>query len=617
MPFAIDLLKTQRTKKWTFRKTDASTELQALLDKGDRKGYGELLIELSKESNGGHKFTRTKGIVYELFDEGETIDVPVKFKVKNSVITWEFVAPMDRTHQAFRDLVFNTAAKAHACVDNSCETYYRGTNHYHLKVMHTYAQESEHNHNHYRTKNDGPITPLEVYQHLFAFYAQKEGKQFISSPEERNNIILTFAMYWAEFNADIKYMPFLLLTGNTNENAIKYQLENIARIGALTPKQASAELDQFFASEHGKNMFKLVPGIKPRDLENAKDYLKALYEQVYFKVAPKSALEMVLDPTLEPQKVSTPSSKSSSKRSSPREEYDTSPDQVLDEIDLLEYEAFASDLTKHCQSINKELLEDLTLEDFRKGLMLYHALRTVQQELQVEVLSGQRFHPDLTTDSFIKEMLRELPSIQGDSTEDSLGSTLLNRLVTWLKDAPPELDAWVEWVKVNGSRGLGSEIALVRLDNGDVDLRQAIPQGDRKPGDNIAEIDFDKIDLRKIFLPDLRSTMKEEDIALKMPSKHQIGPLIQLFSEELSRLVSQQLTEHRLEKEEFQAKTKIINLALAVLQGKTDVSVLLEEVNRDKKWLSVSSLGFKSKLEGMVQQVLELYAPSKTLDLTF
>lgn len=618
MPFAIDLLKIQRTKKWTFKKTEESSELQKLLDEGNRKGYGERLIELSKESNGSHKFTRHRGVVYELCDEGETIDVPIKFKVKNSVITWEFVAPMDSTRQEFRDLVFNTAAKAHACVKNSCETYYRGTNHFHLKVMHTYEGEYDFNHNHYRTANDGPITPVEVYEHLFAFYAQEEGKQFISSLQERNNIILTFAMYWAEFNADIKYMPFLLLAGGADEKIIQHHLENIARVGTLTPEQAGIELEQFFASAHGKNMFKLIPGIKPYILEDAKEYLKRTYAEIYLKVAPKSELEIALDPTLEPQKVSPSSSRSSSKKSSPRDEYDSSFDQVLDEIDLLEYEAFASDLTKHCQSINKELLEDLTLEDFRKGLMLYHALRTVQQERCLESVSGHRFHSDLTTNSFIEEMLLELPSLQGDSTEDSIGGTLLNKLVTWLKTAPPQLDKWVDWVKVNGSRGLGAELALVRLSNGTVDLKQAMPQNDRKAGDKIAEINFDKVDLSKVFLPESQSVRKEKDLYfLGMPSKKENEQLIQQLSFELSRLVSQQLTpEHQLEKEVFQAKTRIINIALGVLQGTKDVSVLLGEVSRDQLWLSTSSVGLKSKLEKLVGDVLDLYVSEKALDLT-
>lgn len=188
MPFSIDLQTMQKTKQWTFKQTVEARQLQALLDKGDRKGY----IERLRQLNDSHKFTRTQGQVYELSDEGETIHVPIKFQVKKSVITWSFIAPFDRTHQSFRDEVFNTAAKAHACVANSCETYYRGTDHLHLKEMHSYPEEAFFNHNHYRTADGGPITPVEVYEHLFGFYAQQEGRKFIPLAQERDKNYFNF-----------------------------------------------------------------------------------------------------------------------------------------------------------------------------------------------------------------------------------------------------------------------------------------------------------------------------------------------------------------------------------------------------------------------------------------
>lgn len=598
MPFSKDLLLRQHTKKWTFKQNAATAELQNLLDQGKRKEYAERLNALNEN---GRKFTRTRGVIYELFDEGETIKVSIRFKVKGSVINWEFDSPLDVTHQDFRDLVFNTAAKAHACVDNSCETYYRGTDHYHLIDKHIYKEEAHRNHNHYRTKN-GPITPVEVYQHLFAFYAQKEGQQFISSPEERDEIILSFAMHWAEYNADIKYMPFLLLTGNANEKAIKYQLENLARTGTLTPEQASLELDQFFASEHGKNMLKLVPNLESHDLDAVKNYFKDTYKLVYLKVAPVAELAVALDPTLEPQKIATPS-ESSSKKLSPRDEYESSPSQVLDAIDLLEVEAFANDLTKHCQSVKKELLEDLELEDFRKGLLLYHTLCTVQQTMQLRPGAGERFHPDLTTDAFIKNVLEELPSLQGER----LGSPLLDKLVTWIKTAPPELDKWVDWVKVNGSRGLGSEIGLVRTYSGTVDIRKAAPPTDRKPDDNIAQIDFDKVDMRKVFHPKEPRVMKGDDAKDALAGE---------FSRELDRIVSLQLTQHKVVPEVFKAKVDVINLALAVLQDKEKVSELEKMVEQDKVWLSTSPAALKSKLQVLVEAVFDLYVPHKEFNFT-
>lgn len=231
MPFTIELNNSQKTEKWTFKRTNSADQLQDLLDKDDRVGYIELLKTLSETG----KFTRTKGVVYEMFDEGETIIVPVRFQVKNSVITWAFVAPMDSTHQSFRDEVFNTAAKAHACVTNACQTYYRGTNHYHLKVMHSYAEESEFNHNHYRVQNKEPITPLAVYEHLFAFCAQIEGKKFIPTTQERDEIILKYAIFWAEYNSDINYVIFSFLHLGGGKSAVISQLEQIAEIGTLTP----------------------------------------------------------------------------------------------------------------------------------------------------------------------------------------------------------------------------------------------------------------------------------------------------------------------------------------------------------------------------------------------
>lgn len=418
MPFTIELSTQQKTKKWTFKRTKEALELQALLEQGNRKGYGKRLIELSP----AHKFTRVDGIVYELFDEGEMINVPIRFQVKGSVITWAFVAPKDATHQSFRDLVFNTAAKAHACVSNSCETYYRGTDHFHIKVMHSYPKEADFNHNHYRTANDGPITPVEVYQHLMGFYAQGEGKQFLTSLEERNTIILKFAIYWAEYNADIRYASLYLLDGEAGKPALTNLLHDIAKLGSLTPHQADVMLDDFFSSENGKQIFQLAlqRGFPFNNLYELKNYLSASYQEIYFNVAEDIQKDIAMDGSLEPHLAgSDQSAGKSSKRSSPsspREEYESGLDQTLDEIDLLEKETFANDLTKHCQSIDKRLLQDLELDDFRKALILYHALRTAQQNSKLMPGDGCRFHTDLTTENNIRAMIIELPFLQSSST---------------------------------------------------------------------------------------------------------------------------------------------------------------------------------------------------------
>lgn len=612
MPFVIELRTHQKTKLWTFKKTKEALELQDLLDKGDRHGYTKRLLELTKTSDPSNprRFSRTRGIVYEMFDEDETIELPIKFQVKNSVITWFFIAPMDRTHQAFRDLLFNTAAKAHTSVQNSCETYYRGTDHLHLRVMHIYEGEAEFNHNHYRTASNGPITPVEVYEHLFAFYAQSLGRKFISSAEERDDIILKFAIYWADFNLDINYVALSFMDDEGGVKRVISQLENIARAGTLTPDDADKKLDEFFASGHGKNIFKLAESrgfpSDPKKRETLKNYLKTNYRIKYIQFAPPIELEIALDVELEPFSSSqfTSSASSHSTRSSPRDEYLAEPGQLLDEIDQLEYDTFARDLTKHCHSINKELLEDLTLEDFRKGLLLYHALRTTQETYKYKPIEGQRFHPDLTTHNNIAKMIKELPSLQMGSTEHQLGATLINRLIRWVTTASPKLEEWVKWVSENGSRGLGSEIGQVRSLSGKIDLTRAVPPEDRASGSKIAEIDFDKVDLGKIFLPDSR---KDHSIASPKPNR-----LIQKLSLEMQQLIFNQQGVFKLEKSVFQAKIAVINAAIDVLSDKAGLPALLNTIEENKNWDIVSWPKMNSKLKKYVEQVIELNSSTPT-----
>lgn len=603
MPFNIDLENLQRTKLWTFKTTDFALELQSLLDKNDRVGYVSRLKELSNPTDGTppHRFSKTDKVVYEMLDEGKEIEIPIKLQVKNSVITWYFSAPKDRTHQSFRDLIFTTAAKAHASVNNSCETYYRGTNHYHLKVMHTHEGEAGFNHNHYRTANDGPITPEEFYQHLMAFCAQSEGRQFIPTERERDEIILKFALYWAEFNTDINYAAFGYLEGGSER--VNQILEDIAKVGALTPDQADIELDKFFSSEHGKNMFELAIkfGFPPSSdfLEYLKQEMKENYRVIFNRMNLNEGLGSTLDPSLEPhQLTSSNTSSSQSRKSSPRDEYLGAKDQSLDEIDKAEYSAFAEDLTKHCQSINKELLEDLTLEDFRKGLLLYHALRTAQKSKSLEPEKGQRFHRDVTTNEQISEMIKELPSLQYGSTEDSLGAPLINKLLQWITTASPKLDEWVAWVSENGSRGLGSELAAVREADGTVNLGQAVPPDDRSKDSSVATIDFDKVDLRQIFLPGRDQNQAERN--------EQIVRLQQALSKELKLLVTNQQGLYKLDITTFKAKLQVIDAGLSFLSGDKPLSVLSEAIRKNDGWNSVAAPKMQSRLERYVEEIFSL-----------
>jgi hypothetical protein len=602
MTFMIELNTKQTTKMWTFKINSDALELQRLLGKGDREGYKNLLAKLISDKKNPRQFARTKGIIYEMFDEGESITLPIKFEIKGSVITWYFISPMDRTHQSFRDLIFNTAAKAHTHVKNSCETYYRGTNSLHLKAMHLYAEESEFNHNHYRTSDDSPITPVEVYEHLMAFCAQKEGKMFIPTSKERDSIILQYAVFWADFDLDIKYVAFSAMKGEGGLQRMHSQLKDIARAGRLTPDEADKQLDEFFSSEHGRNMLKLAErfGVPQNDdaKNEIKDFLKDNYRILYKQLAPKDKLDIDLDSELESPESSKSDSSSGSTRSSPREDHISSPDQIFDEIDTIEYETFAADLTKHCHSIDKKLLEDMQFDDFRKGILLYHALRTAQEVQKLKSEGGMRFHPDLITNEFISKLIAELPSLQMGSTEDEIGSELLNRLLAWVQTAPPELEEWVDWVRVNGSRGLGSELAQVRQASGEVDLRQAVPQGDRSKDSKIAEIDFDNVDLQKIFMP---KTKQLEPHELEAVRKVQ-GDL----SNEMKRLIQNQ-NAGSLPKELFQAKIAVIDTALAVLAGKANISTLLSTIEKNTGWDSVPlNSSIKSSLEKLVNDVFHL-----------
>ncbi|MDX1838321.1 hypothetical protein DIZ81_10095 [Legionella taurinensis] len=603
MPFSIDLKTVQQTKQWTFKQTEEALHLQTLLQRGDRKGY----IQRLRELNDTHKFTRTQGKVYELFDEGEMIQVPIKFQVKKSVITWSFIAPFDRTHQSFRDEVFNTAAKAHACVANSCETYYRGTDHLHLKEMHSYAEEAFFNHNHYRTANGGPITPVEVYEHLFGFYAQQEGRKFIPTTWERDNIILTFAVYWANFNADIRYVAFSFLPHEGGFAQVLHQLKEIARIGRLTPAQAEKEIDAFFDSEHGKNMLHLAKNHDFPNIETIKAFIKSNYRELYKKFAPAIELEIASNTSMEPYAIaSTPTSTSSSRRSSPRDEYLAGPDQAFDEIDHLEYETFARDLTKHCQSVRKELLQDLDLADFRKGLMLYYALCTAQKcALAYPNDKGIRFHEDFLTNELIEQMLDELPCLKPGASSLP-GSDSLQKLVTWIKEAPPELEAWINWVRVNGSRGLGAEIGGVRSKTGQVDISQAIPKEDRKASDNVAEIDFEKVDLREVFSPRSHSSKDETEESLIDTNAEELMSQLNRY---LQDIVKQRLVSSSQPIEPFKAKVQIVELALSVLKGKEDVKKLIILASSQVEW-EATPPGFKNKLESLIREVIRFKSPT-------
>ncbi len=171
--FEVELKTKQTASLWQSEGTTTSKKaerLQELFDKGLSNQYEEEKASFEKKENGGAKFRLTDGKVFEIFESDQTMEVPIKFQVKGSTITWYFDAPKDETHQDWRDdFVYMPAAVGHLEVDGHCEKYWRGTNSLHIKKMHTRQSEDKLNHNHYRIENDRDVTPTQVAQHLVGF----------------------------------------------------------------------------------------------------------------------------------------------------------------------------------------------------------------------------------------------------------------------------------------------------------------------------------------------------------------------------------------------------------------------------------------------------------------
>jgi hypothetical protein len=202
MAFTLFLPRVQTAKVWESLGQSESQEaarLQTLFDKGMTQQYESEKAEMEQK---GFNFRLTDGQVCQIIDKGRTIQVPIKFQVKLSTITWYFDAPKDETHQDFRDEVYGSAAFGHIQVDNHCEKYWRGTNSLHVKKMHTDENESGLNHNHYRM-NDVDVDPKAVYQHLMGFVeTQRElklfdgGKEKFLTQKEALQISEAYTIYW-------------------------------------------------------------------------------------------------------------------------------------------------------------------------------------------------------------------------------------------------------------------------------------------------------------------------------------------------------------------------------------------------------------------------------------
>lgn len=147
--------------------TPEAQHLQTLLNLGKPIDYEK---EKAKYEQSGHKFRLTDMVLYESFPTKRTIKVRVAIQVKEHTITWYFWVPggKDQYSQIFRDILYKSAAEAHQQTTRGCDLYYRGSNAFHVKTMHTIEDEAGHNHNHYRMKDNKPVRPEDFTEHMLA-----------------------------------------------------------------------------------------------------------------------------------------------------------------------------------------------------------------------------------------------------------------------------------------------------------------------------------------------------------------------------------------------------------------------------------------------------------------
>lgn len=209
MAFEVTLNKrAPEAKLWrSDDQTEGAKQLQSLFDKGMSDEYDAAKKEMEKD--GKRLFRKTNNHVFELFGSNKTMRVPIKFQVKLGTINWYFMAPKDETHQSFRDELYNAAGIAHMSkVENHCQAYWRGTNSFHLKKMHSDEEEDNYNHNHYRVENDRDVDPTHVSQHLLGLVeSQREmglvgedGKEKFVTLQDALEISHKFNIHWVKIN---------------------------------------------------------------------------------------------------------------------------------------------------------------------------------------------------------------------------------------------------------------------------------------------------------------------------------------------------------------------------------------------------------------------------------
>ncbi|WP_133127797.1 hypothetical protein [Legionella nagasakiensis] len=196
-PFFVFLKKTHNLPKVTSYDAEHSpeaAELQRLIDANDTAEYSKRLREFQEL---GKTFRLTDMCVYETRDERERIDVRIALQVKGHSITWYFWVPdgKDQYPQDFRDRLYGAAAECHTKVERGCDLYYRGSNAFHVKTMHHLEIEAGHNHNHYRIRDNQPVTPKDLTEHLQAFKTHEVHDAFFE-PGEIDALCERFAAFY-------------------------------------------------------------------------------------------------------------------------------------------------------------------------------------------------------------------------------------------------------------------------------------------------------------------------------------------------------------------------------------------------------------------------------------
>lgn len=513
MTFRIDLTKTQRTKKWTSKAdTPYAEALQAAYDAEDSVGYQRLLSQFRAEiaekegadAKARHDFRLTDGKIYEITDEGEAIDARINLMVKGSSITWSFQTPKDETHQSFRDEIFKTAAIAHQCVEHGCETYYRGSNAYHIKKMHTHEFEANFNHNHYRLVNDMPVTPSDLEEHLRAFYSQELGKKYLSGPQEVDEILNVYKVFWSEFDLDPRYSKYYPLQNESQKDSFLADLLDENKPSAFRDFLAKSSVEDTqvsIALDAIEQMWEMISPVEEDHIEGLKAALQAFHLSANkdisaaYEIAMSNGLGLgiysrfiqAMDefinkvnfshdfltvkgyyppedvPESDPYNAYVPleSTESSlaetvsSRARSLSDQYRSAVDQVMSFDDDIEHYLYAEALTNSCRSIDNDMLGELTPELFRKGLRVYNALKYMNSG--VVGYHDARFPPELY--AHLSPMHPDISDIF--SAEEGRVPPLAT-VITWIQTAPPTLEEWLTRVEVHGSRGLGSELAHTR-----------------------------------------------------------------------------------------------------------------------------------------------------------